>query len=141
MSDSRGLERTGSCLCGAVRFAARGEPRFVAHCHCANCRRAHGAGVVTWVGFPREALVVRQGDEGRTRYVSDTGATWSFCATCGTRLFYETPRRPDEVDIPAAALDDELDTAVSGHAYAGEAPAWCPILDDLPQFGASSLEP
>jgi hypothetical protein len=141
MPDPPARQRAGSCLCRAIRFVTHGEPRFVAHCHCANCRRAHGAGVITWTGFPREALVVAQGDESRARYVSETGATWSFCTTCGTRLFYETPDRPDEVDVPVAALDDELDLAVSGHAYAAQAPAWCPILDDLPQFGASSLEP
>ena len=44
----------GGCYCGDVRFEADLPPKFVAHCHCHNCRRAHGAAFVTWIGFPAE---------------------------------------------------------------------------------------
>ena len=33
----------GSCLCGAVRFEVTLPSKFCAHCHCGNCRKAHGA--------------------------------------------------------------------------------------------------
>ena len=48
---STGTIARGHCLCGAVRFAAQLPSRWVAHCHCSRCQRAHGAGFVTWAGF------------------------------------------------------------------------------------------
>jgi len=41
--ESRGGQQvTGSCLCGAVRYAIAGALRDVVLCHCAMCRRTHG---------------------------------------------------------------------------------------------------
>jgi len=34
----------GSCLCGAVKYAATGEPARFHHCHCSRCRKATGTG-------------------------------------------------------------------------------------------------
>jgi hypothetical protein len=34
---------TGGCLCGAVRYEARGTPFHPTVCHCSICRRAAGA--------------------------------------------------------------------------------------------------
>ena len=39
---------SGGCLCGAVRFTAKLPSKWCAHCHCSLCRKAHGAGYVTW---------------------------------------------------------------------------------------------
>ena len=41
----------GACLCGDLAFEATLPSKWVAHCHCTLCQRAHGAPVVTWVGF------------------------------------------------------------------------------------------
>ena len=34
--------KTGSCLCGAVRFEVHGPLRPVLACHCIQCRRQTG---------------------------------------------------------------------------------------------------
>ena len=41
-------DASGKCLCGAVRFRMRFPSKWVAHCHCTMCRRAHGAAFVTF---------------------------------------------------------------------------------------------
>lgn len=131
----------GSCLCGAVRFLVHPPSRFVSHCHCDNCRRAHGAAFVTWVGVPDGQLELTAQDALR-EYATETGATRSFCGTCGTPLFYRGPRWPDETHVAAACLTGPLDRAPKVRVYADRAPAWAPITDDLPRYGgADGVQP
>ena len=76
----------GSCLCGAVKFEATLPSLDSTHCHCSTCRRAHGAAFVTFVGVPEDQFEVTEGDEVLRRYLTDTGATRSFCTNCGSTL-------------------------------------------------------
>ncbi len=46
----------GGCLCGAVRFAARGPVANPHTCSCRMCRRHTGALTAAWVEFPRDAV-------------------------------------------------------------------------------------
>ncbi|MEZ5979169.1 MAG: GFA family protein [Planctomycetota bacterium] len=139
---SGGGRAGGRCACGGVRFVATLPPRFVAHCHCENCRRAHGAAFVTWAGF-REAAFRLDDPEGLVRaFASDTSARRRFCSRCGTPMLYDGPRWPGEVHVAVALFDDDLGVAPKAHVYADRAPSWCPIADALPRLGgASGTEP
>ena len=64
----------GGCLCGAVTFVASGPPKWVAHCHCSMCRRAHGAAFVTWVGMPAERVSIADPAGHFMSYASSPGA-------------------------------------------------------------------
>lgn len=126
----------GRCLCGELRFRAEGPSRFVAHCHCDNCRRAHGAAYVTWMGVPRGKFRWTLGEEKALRHFgTDTGATRSFCGTCGSSLLYASPRWEGEVHVAVAALTTELDRAPKAHVYFDRAPGWSSHGGDLPRFG------
>ena len=132
----------GSCACGAVRFECDLPPRFVCHCHCNNCRKAHGAAFVTWAGIPDAQFRWLTDADAPGRWLTDTGATRTFCRTCGTTMLYASPRWPDEVHVAVAVLDDPLGVPPKVHVYADRAPDWCPISDGLPRFGgASGTEP
>ena len=48
--------RTGGCRCGAVRYRAVGKPKWVAHCHCKDCRKQTSAGYATWLGYETTAV-------------------------------------------------------------------------------------
>lgn len=128
----------GSCLCRAVRFAVRLPSRFCAHCHCPDCRRAHGAAFVTWAGFREEQVRILAGKDFLTRHLTDTGATRSFCKRCGSTLFYEGPRWPGEVHVALANLEAPIDRAPSAHVYVDDRAAWWHITDALPQYGGES---
>ncbi|MEM7200548.1 MAG: GFA family protein [Planctomycetota bacterium] len=129
------------CLCGRVQLEPTQPPLRAGHCHCANCRRAQGAGSWTWVTFSGEAVRIAAGADELRHYRSDTDATRGFCGHCGTTITYESPRWPGHLDISAACFD-QPPTLPDRHLYADRAPAWAPILDTLPQFGgASGSEP
>ncbi len=127
----------GSCLCGVVRFEADLPSRFCAHCHCTNCRRAHGAAFVTYAGFRQDQLQV-SGSDRLTRYRTETGATRVFCSRCGSTLFYEGPRWEGEVHVALANIQDEIDKAPEAHVYVDHRAPWWEISDELPRYGGES---
>ena len=56
---------TGGCLCGSVRYEARGAPLTVAYCHCLSCRRHTGAPLVVWVAFESDRVHHPNGERAR----------------------------------------------------------------------------
>ena len=128
----------GSCLCGRVRFEVTPPSRFCSHCHCQNCRRAHGAAFVTYAGFAEELVRVTAGDERLMHYRTDTEATRSFCANCGSTLFYRGPRWSGEIHVALANINGEIDRRPESHAYVDHRASWWTIQDDLPQYGGKT---
>ena len=132
---------TGQCFCGAVRFEATGAPKWVAHCHCSMCRRAHAAGYVTWVGFPKTAMRLTSGADNLSTYKSSAPATRQFCRTCGSQVFFLHESYADEVHIPRALFEGDVGTAPRAHIYFSDRVDWVEIHDDLrKKGGATGLE-
>lgn len=108
---------TGRCLCGELRFQARLPSRWVAHCHCTQCRRAHGAAFVTWIGL-EEAGCRIDDPQGRLRwYRSSAQGERGFCAQCGSSLFFRSQRWPGELHATVANLDGPPDRAPQAHVF------------------------
>ena len=123
----------GSCHCGTVQFVARFPSRFVAHCHCESCRRAHAAPFVTWAGFPAAQVEVTAGHDALMVHASSPGTKRMFCGECGTKLFFSSERWPGETHVPLAAFDEPVDREPSGHAFWDEHVAWLPPLAAPPE--------
>ena len=49
-------QHTGGCLCGDLRFVARGRPYRVGLCHCLDCRKNHGSLFHASAIFPADAV-------------------------------------------------------------------------------------
>jgi hypothetical protein len=122
----------GGCLCGAIRFQADGAPTWVAHCHCGTCRRATGAPVTTYAGFPRDRVRFVKGTP-RT-FASSPGVTRSFCGGCGTPLAYASERWPDEIHLFVVSFDDATALRPQAHVNMAEQMPWLTIHDDLPRY-------
>lgn len=120
---------TGKCLCGNIRFEIGLPSLWCAHCHCTLCRRAHGAGFVTWVGVAADRFRITAGEDGLDRYASSPGATRSFCGNCGSTLLFESGRWPDEVHVVLANIDTPIDRRPASHAYAEDHAEWIPLFD------------
>jgi hypothetical protein len=122
----------GGCLCGAVRFSVEPPTLFCCHCHCAWCRRAHGAAFVTWFGA-RDAAFTVTGDALRWHRASEKSER-GFCATCGTKMFFRSTLAPGETHVALACADGEIDRAPSLHVFYEARAEWLAMKDDLPTF-------
>ncbi len=132
----------GSCLCGAVRFEIELPTRACVHCHCSMCRRGHGAGYVTWFVVPRERFRLKSEPGVLRQYTSSDHGMRSFCGTCGSSLFCESSRHPDDIDIVLANMQAPIDLEPQLHVYYSDRIDWMPVDEALPRLGGSSgVEP
>jgi hypothetical protein len=137
-----GRRVAGRCLCGAVEFDIELPALFCGHCHCSMCRRAHGAGYVTWTAVPYERFRFRAGEDRLVRHRSSEHGTRTFCGTCGSTLFCESTNHPDWIDIVIANLDGDIGLAPQAHFYFDDRAAWVRVDDGLPRFGGKTgMEP
>ena len=83
MSDAQ----DGGCLCGAVRYRARGALRDVVNYHCGQCRRTHGH-VAAYTAVEKSDLDMLE-DRGLKWYRSSDRARRGFCSECGGSIFFE----------------------------------------------------
>lgn len=107
----------GSCFCGDVRFTVDWPSKWVAHCHCTMCRRAHGAAFVTWFGMENDRARIDDPAGALRWYESSPGAERGFCAQCGSSLFFRSGRWPGELHIALANLEGDADRAPMAHVF------------------------
>ncbi len=133
---------TGGCLCGRVRFEIGLPTLFCAHCHCSMCRKAHGAGFVTWVGVPYARFRITAGEEVLRRYDSSEHGWRRFCEHCGSSMLCESKAHPDHLDVALGALDSPIDRAPSLHVFFDDRADFVSIDDGLPRLGGKTgMEP
>lgn len=121
----------GSCLCGAVGFAARLPAKWVAHCHCTRCQRAHGAAFVTWVGLQQDDVEITDGQQRLTWFQHDQAGR-GFCGRCGSPMFFRSERYPGELHIARALFHDALAQQPQAHAFHGTHVDWATLAEPLP---------
>jgi hypothetical protein len=98
----------GGCFCGAVRYSIALPPRWVAHCHCTMCRRAHGAAFVTWVGNLRGNFTLERGEDVLTAFKSSGSLDDAAGLEPGANVYWShrvawgDASRPDlrSIDLP-----------------------------------------
>lgn len=127
------MQLSGGCHCGAVRYEVSGTPQHVALCHCADCRKSAGAPMMGWAAFAEDELAVTKGTP---KTFNSSGATYrSFCAECGTGLFYRNAEfLPGIVDVQSATLDDPDALPPTAHIQVAERIGWMATAHDLPTF-------
>ena len=128
---------TGGCLCGALRYEARGAPSLMGHCYCVDCRRASGSGFIPFIGFPGEAVRF-SGPHVEVRSVSARGsdAVRNRCAVCGSLVFGGEVGLSDSFTLYAGSLDDPAAFRPTIAIFTRGRPAWALIPPDLAVFEA-----
>jgi hypothetical protein len=112
----------GGCLCGAVRFAASGQPKWVAWRHCESCRKHSGAPVSVFAAFERTTYTVTEGEI--TKFSSSPGTRRGFCAKRGSTLTCESDRLPAETHFHVGAFDEAARLQPTRHIFPEERLPW-----------------
>ena len=125
---------TGKCLCGAVRFEAKGPSFRVIACHCESCRRHTGAPMAALTVFSKDQ--VHWSGEERRVYESQPGVGRAFCPNCGSSLTWETthPHYGTICAIHVSSFDDPDAQKPSAHSFYPEKLCWFDSADDLPRY-------
>jgi len=89
--------------------------------------------VVAWAMFPEDALTVTKG---QPKTINSSGtAMRSFCADCGTGLFYRNAAvLPGIVDVQSATLDDPEALPPTVQIQTAERLGWMEHVHELPGF-------
>jgi hypothetical protein len=102
------------------------------HDHSAASRHAQGSAYATYVGSWKSRFRLLEGADDLTRFEDPaTGTARSFCARCGTPLFYERPRAPKMINIPRAAFTERTGREPRYHMFLGEAADWTYLGETL----------
>jgi hypothetical protein len=116
------IEVSGGCYCGYIRYQITGDIESAGLCHCENCRKAIGAQAVAWILLKKDRFSLQEGE--LLRYETDTKAWRGFCPKCGTSISYESPKRPDEIDITTGSLDSPNKFPPEWDAFDDEKVSW-----------------
>jgi hypothetical protein len=113
-----GIKTTGGCLCGAVRYQIAGPLPPPSACHCAQCRRQHGAlGVYTLAPEDRYTI---EGDGNLAWYDSSPTIRRGFCRVCGSKLFWQR-RGSGQLDVTLGSIDEPTGLKIEKHIYLPDA--------------------
>jgi hypothetical protein len=126
---------TGGCLCGALRYEARGEPLYMGHCYCADCRKASGSGFIPFMAFAADVLTFSAPT--RTfvcRSARGSDAVRNSCPVCASLVFGGPVGETDSHTIYAGSLDDPSVFHPKVAIFVKGRPDWAVIPEELTVF-------
>jgi hypothetical protein len=131
---------SGGCLCGVLRFAARGEILDAGWCHCRLCQRHGGTPACAYCAVAADAFAITRGRP--LAYRSSARAERLSCPTCGSALALRD-LAGSFVSFNIAALDEPAAVRPRRHIWTASRVAWFDPLDGLPRFrdGGDTPEP
>lgn len=122
------MKRTGSCVCGAVRFTARIEPGIAA-CHCQQCQRWSGGGPF-FVAQASELNIT--GEDSIAGYHASAWGERGFCGTCGSNIYWRM-QGGAITNVAVGLLDDQSGLHMASEIFVDYRPAWLPAWPNASQ--------
>lgn len=127
--------RTATCSCGQLKVTCDSEPVRISMCHCLACQKRTGSTFGAQARFPRDRVTIEGASTEYVR-VGDSGnrATFHFCPTCGSTVFYWINDMPDVVAVAIGAFADPSFPAPKFSVYESRKHAWSGIPVDAEHF-------
>lgn len=116
-------QKTGGCMCGAVRFVAHDVPTSFGTCHCEMCRRWTGSALLG-VTVP-EDRVEWEDERYLSRIASSDWAERGFCNQCGTGMFFRVTQAGEwsgGIELPIGIFDDPNGFEMNNEIYIDHKP-------------------
>ncbi|KAI1336952.1 hypothetical protein F5Y15DRAFT_392771 [Xylariaceae sp. FL0016] len=124
-------QRTGSCLCGAVKLRAVGHPLETHICHCISCQKSTGVAFSQSTIFKVDDVGYESADGSTLRTHKDSSADSgavvekSFCGICGSPVRVQSDKFPGLLGVPAGVIDGEKeDLKPAMELYCDRRSAW-----------------
>lgn len=124
----------GSCLCGNVVFTVTKFAEQMAHCHCVDCRKFHGAAFSTFGQASTSDVYWSTGQEQLTTFVADNGSKRQFCSHCGCSMTFQSANHSETIEIALATLDNNETLIPDAHVFVESKVRWLTIDDSLPKY-------
>jgi hypothetical protein len=126
---------TGSCLCGEVSYAIKGNMGIFQYCNCSRCRKFTGSAFasnlfvapVDFIWLKGEALV------GRYELPEAKHFATSFCKKCGSSLPW-LAQSGRTLIVPAGTLDDDPQIKPMQRVYCASRADWYQAPEALPSY-------
>jgi hypothetical protein len=137
----------GSCLCGRLKYRVESiDSSQMAHCHCSDCRKFHGAAFSTFLetSIPSFTWIDTNPDNIQS-YVGSNDARRQFCKHCGSSLTFcpQSSQNFDCIEIAIATLDEDSQMKLfeiarpDAHLFCNSKVPWYDLNDSLPKFSRS----
>lgn len=113
----------GGCLCGTVRYRAKGQPMRTLACHCRFCQKMTGSAFYAESMFPIEAVAF-EGElsvHDHRSVTSGKSVRVHFCPRCGTTVTLTFERWPEYRAISRGTFDDPDWVEIGSHIWTGSA--------------------
>jgi len=126
---------SGSCLCGAVQFQARGAFESFFLCHCSRCRKDTGSAHAANLFSTNLTIDWTTGtDSISTFQLPETRHMKSFCKHCGSAV------PSSQMDgalwvVPAGCLDSPVTLRPRARICYDDRAEWCDGLDRVEKIG------
>jgi hypothetical protein len=126
---------TGSCLCGKVSYAIRGNVGIFQYCHCSRCRKFTGSAFASNLLTSPDDFEWLGGVEYVGRYEVKEARHFAtcFCITCGSSLPWEA-QSGRAVIVPAGTLDADPEINPGWNIYCASRAEWYVEPDSLPKY-------
>jgi len=126
-------EHSGSCLCGAVSFAVKGEFDSFYLCHCQYCQKDTGSAHAANLFSNSAQLTWQSGAEAVTSFtLPGTRHNKSFCKFCGSAL--PSTQIAGLLVVPAGCLDTEITMLPTARIFSSSKATWDGELGEIPNF-------
>jgi len=126
---------TGGCLCGALRYEARGEPQSQGFCFCADCRKASGSGCIPFMQFPASSVsFTGETKQSFVRSARGGDAVRNRCAVCGSLVFGGPVGEASAHTIYAGSLDEPAFFRPTLAIFTRDKPDWVSMPPGLEMF-------